>query len=320
MISSLKNKVLQGGQIGFDEALQLSRESHQEQVWQAADDIREQYLGPHIELCSITNARSGHCPENCKWCSQSIHHRTSINTYDFIDPQTAVSEACSNAKKGIQRHSLVTSGKRVSEATLDQLITIYRAIHAQSNVKLCASLGLISRAQLERLKNEGHVSRYHCNLETAPSFFPKLCTSHHIEEKIATIQHAQDVGLSICSGGIIGMGETMEQRIELAFSLRDLGVDSIPLNLLMPAAGTPLEYQAPLSQKEILSTLALFRFIHPQAHIRLAGGRQQIAQYQKLALHCGLSSLLSGDYLTTSGSDIDTDREAIVQAGFRLNM
>ena len=316
MIETYKQKVLAGKALNFDEAMNLTKVENRTDLYKAADEIRIHFCGNTMELCSITNAKSGACSEDCQWCSQSAHHKTEVETYEMVDMDVAVSEAINNGAKGIKRHSLVTSGKRVSNKTLDQLISIYKAITQKSNIGLCASLGLITEDQLARLQAEANISHYHCNLETAPSYFSKLVTTHTIEEKIETIKSAQKLGLKVCSGGIIGMGETMEHRVELAMTLHDLGILSIPINILSPIAGTPLEKTEALTETEILTTIAMFRFVNPTANIRFAGGRLQIKSFQDKALRAGINAAITGDYLTTVGSNINDDIRDFTSAGF----
>ena len=270
-------------------------------------------------MCSITNAKSGKCSEDCKWCSQSSFHNTNIDEYEIVDREQTVKEAVENAAKGVNRHSLVTAGRKVSNRTLDKLIPIYQEIKEKTDISLCASMGLINEKQIKRLIDEVGIEHYHCNLETAPSYFPEVCSSHSMDEKIETIKAAQKQGLKICSGGIIGMGETMEHRVELACSLRDLGVQSIPINILTPVEGTKLENSNPLSEEEVLTTIAVFRFINPKANLRFAGGRLLIKHYQEKALRAGISASLTGDYLTTSGSDVECDIRDFRKAGFTIS-
>lgn len=319
MIDKLKLKALENKELTINEALYLSQLPDKEPLYKAADEIRQHFKKDDFHLCSITNAKSGKCSQDCKWCSQSAHHHAKIEEYEIIDKHDAVAEALNNVKQGVAHHSLVTSGRKVSKKTLDELIDIYKTIREECNVELCASLGLISEEQMIRLKEEANVYQYHCNLETAPSFFPNLVSTHTIEEKIDTIKMAQKNGLNVCSGGIIGMGETMEQRIELAFTLRDLNIQSIPINILQPVEGTPMEKFESLSEEEIMTTIALFRFINPTAHIRFAGGRMQIKSFQHKALRAGISAALTGDYLTTTGSNIKEDIEDFTKAGFKIN-
>lgn len=318
MIESLKKKVLNNYGISQKEALLLSQTPDKEALYKAANEIREQFCKNEFDLCSITNAKSGKCSQDCKWCSQSKHHTTSIEEYEIVDKKQAINEALENAKQGVKRHSLVTSGRRVSNKTLDGLILVYKEISAKSSIGLCASMGLITEEQMHRLKNEAGVEHYHCNIETAPSFFSNLVSTHTIEEKIETIKIAKKIGLKVCSGGIIGMGETMEQRIEMAFLLRDLKVKSIPLNILQAIKGTALENMPPLGEKEILTTIAIFRFIHPDAHLRFAAGRAQIKHFQDKALKAGISAALTGDYLTSTGTKIKDDIKNFTKAGFKI--
>jgi biotin synthase len=318
MIDTLKNKVLRGEEISLEEAVLLSQVNDKETLYKAANEIRKYFCKNDFDLCSITNAKSGKCSQDCKWCSQSAHHETAIEEYEIVDKNQAIKEALENANQGVKRHSLVTSGRSVSNKTLDGLISIYKEISEKSTIRLCASMGLISAEQMQRLKDEAGVEHYHCNIETAPSYFSNLVSTHTIEEKIETIKTAQKVGLKVCSGGIIGMGETMPQRIEMAFLLRELGVKSIPINILQAIKGTALENMPPLSEEEVLTTIAVFRFIHPDAHLRFAGGRVQIKHFQDKALKAGISAALTGDYLTSTGSNIQEDINYFKQAGFKI--
>ena len=318
MIKKLKEKVLAGEQITYEEALSLSQVENKEALYKAANEIREKLCGTNMDLCSITNAKSGACPQDCKWCTQSMHHKTDVEVYDVADKKQVVKEAMYNAERGVKRHSLVTSGRKASNKTLDNLIPIYKEIQEKTEIKVCASMGLLDEAQLVRLKEEVDIDHYHCNLETAPSYFPKMVTTHRIEDKIQTIKKAKNLGIKVCSGGILGMGETQEQRIELAFALKELEVDSIPINLLMPMKGTPLEDVKPLTEEEILMAIALFRFINPTAKLRFAGGRMQIKAFENKALKAGINAALTGDYLTSTGSNVEEDIVNFKKAGFSI--
>lgn len=301
----------------YGEAVTLSDSSETEELCSLADNLRRHFTGDYLDTCSIMNARSGKCPENCKWCSQSRFHNTDIETYPLVESEEAVKMASHNAAKGVRRFSLVTSGRAMSDKEIEKCTVIYREIGRASDIKLCASMGLLTKIQLQKLYAAG-VKRYHCNLETAPSYFPELCTTHTTEEKIRTIKWAQEVGMEVCSGGIIGMGESMEQRIELAVTLRELGVLSIPVNILNPIKGTSLENIPPLSDDEIVRTIALFRIINPEAYIRFAGGRTLIKHLERRLLHCGMNGSIVGDMLTTSGSDIETDKGMFINEGFTV--
>lgn len=318
MIEQLKLKVLNGHKLTYEEAVELSKTENKQQLYDAADEIRAHFCGTTMDLCSITNAKSGRCSQDCKWCSQSRHFKTNVEEYEIVDKDEAVKEAVENAQKGVKRHSLVTSGRRVYDKTLDNLIPIYKEIKQKTDISLCASMGLIDKAQLERLRDEVGIEHYHCNLETAPSYFSQVVSSHTQEEKILTINWAKELGIKVCSGGIIGMGETMEHRIELACKLQELDVQSIPINILTPVDGTPLENATPLTEEEILTSIALFRFINPKANLRFAGGRLQIKNFQHKALKAGISAALTGDYLTTTGSNVEEDVRDFKNAGFTI--
>lgn len=318
MIQEIKDRILNGSQITNEEALSLIKLDKKEELYAAADEIRLHYRGNFMEMCAIVSAKSGRCSQNCKWCSQSVFHNTNVEEYELIDQAEAERIAQENAKQGVYRFSLVTSGRAISNSNLNQLCNVYENIGKKTPIHLCASMGLLSKAQLGRLKQAG-VEHYHCNIETAPSFFPEVCTSHTIEEKIATIKSAQELGMKICSGGILGMGESMEQRVEMAFALKALNIDSIPLNILMPVEGTKLQNAQPLSDEDILTTFAIFRFINPQADIRLAGGRSRISHIQNQALRTGVSAALVGDYLTTVGTNVSQDKKIFSEAGFSLD-
>lgn len=318
MLEKLKQKALLNQEISQQEAEALSKIPDKEKLYQAADEIRHHFMGDAFDLCSITNAKSGKCPEDCCWCAQSAHYNAQIDEYDIVEKEQAVEEALNSARQDVAKHSLVTSGRTVSDKTLDELIGMYQEISKHSSIGLCASLGLISKEHMQRLKTEGGIQNYHCNLETAPSYFPELVSTHTLEEKIQTIRYAQEAGINVCSGGIIGMGESMEQRIELAISLRELNINSIPINFLQAIEGTPLQGKELLSEEEILTTIALFRFINPKAHLRFAGGRTQIKAFEHKALKAGINAAITGDYLTSTGSNIQEDKRNFRKAGFKI--
>lgn len=302
-----------------DEALQIINTVDKQTLYDAANLVRQKCCGNFFDTCSIINARSGRCSEDCKWCAQSAHaHDTGCQIYDFVNHKEAVDMGVDNGRRSVNRFSLVTSGRRLSDQNLDKAIDIFYEIAEKSNINLCASMGLLSKPQLQRLRDAG-LGHYHCNIETAPSFFPHLCTTHTIEDKVQTIRWAQEVGFKICSGVIIGMGESVEQRIEMALFLRQLAVDSIPVNVLMPIKGTKLENQSPLTTDEILSTFAIFRLINPKALIRMAGGRKNYKDHQHQALHAGINASIVGDMLTTTGTlCIEEDIENFKAEGFVL--
>jgi len=316
-IEQIKTKILAGGKISLPEANEISSTDQKEELYQAADQIREHFIGRVLDMCSISNAQSGKCSEDCKWCAQSRFFKTGVDVYDLISLDEGIKQAAENHAHGVNRFSLVTSGRALHHTKVTKACHIYKEIKKQNPIHLCASMGLLRKPELEQLKEAG-VEHYHCNIETAPSYFQEVCTTHTFEEKERTIEEAKEVGLEICSGGIIGMGETMEQRIEMAFKLAEMEVDSIPLNILNPIEGTPLKTSLPLSDEEVLTTIALFRFINPKAHIRFAGGRNLIAHIQEKALRSGISAALVGNYLTTIGTNIEQDKVIFTKTGFSL--
>ncbi len=320
MLNSLKNKVLQGYKINIEEAIALSEIEDTDALCDAANEIRQTFCGNRVDSCSIINARSGRCGENCKWCAQSAHFNTGVEEYGCIDAEEALALARYNDSRGISRFSLVTSGRKVDKKDMPHFCDIYRRLAQETNLFLCASMGLIDEDEMAMLHDAG-VRRYHCNLESAPSFFPSLCTTHTTEDKIRTIQAAKSVGMTVCSGGIIGMGETMQQRIELAMTLRDLNVDSVPINILIPIPGTPLQDMPPISEEEVARTVAIFRFILPDKYLRFAGGRARLSkQAERRILLGGMNGVLMGDMLTTIGNKIDEDRELFRSVGLETDI
>jgi biotin synthase len=311
----LEQRIKAGHRVDHREAVALARDVPVEELSALAGRLRDYFLGTRYETCSIANARSGRCGEDCKWCSQSSHNRARVDIYPLVGARRAVMAARKNAGQGVDRFSLVTSGRGMDEAQLKKVCELYEAIRAETDITLCASMGLLDKEQMLRLKEAG-VTRYHCNLESAPSFFPTLCTTHTAEQKLRTLRAARQAGLEICSGGIIGMGESREQRIELAIALREEGVDSIPLNILSPIPGTPLEGLEPLPDEEILLAAAMFRIINPAVHLRLAGGRARISHMVRRLLRGGVSAAITGDMLTTTGSDTASDIKMFEDEGF----
>lgn len=268
-----------------------------------------------FDSCSIVNARSGRCGEDCKWCAQSAHYNTQCDVYGLISAEECHKHADASRRHGIGRFSMVTSGRKMHGAELERACEMMKAESEEGDLRLCASMGLLERDELRMLKEAG-LSRYHCNLEAAPEYFEKLCSTHSVADKLRSIEYAREEGLEICSGGIIGMGETMRHRALLALELRKARPVSIPINILCPIEGTPLSNADALSEDEILDTVALFRFVHPRVILRFAGGRARLSRNaQKEALRIGVNGAITGDLLTTVGSTVEADRELAAEAG-----
>jgi len=319
MIKKYMQMVLSGNQLNFEQAVELAKTQKSAELYQAADVLRKKLHSNHFDLCSIVNAKSGKCSEDCKFCAQSSHHDVDVDTYELVDLNVALALGKENERQGVKRFSLVTAGKNVTKGQLDSFEKIYEQLRKETDLSFCASMGFLTREKAERLKEMG-VTRYHCNLETCRSFFAEVCSTHSWEDKVETIKIAKEAGLEVCSGGIIGMGETLEQRLELAFELRDLGVLSIPLNILTPIPNTPFAELQPLDVGEILTCIALFRFINPTAVVRLAGGRNLLGSEQDRCFTSGANGAIVGDYLTTIGNSLNEDIKMLENLGFEFGV
>ncbi|MBQ0079559.1 MAG: biotin synthase BioB, partial [Eubacterium sp.] len=264
--------------------------------------------------CTIVNGRSGKCGEDCKFCAQSVRYNSGCEQYEYIDEDELVALAKSNEDEGVHRYSIVTSGKGPSASTFEKTISAFERLKRECKIDLCASLGFLTDQQFEALYETG-VHRYHCNIETSQRNFPNICTTHTYADKMDNLRRAQAAGMSVCSGGIIGLGETWEDRLDMAISLAEVGVDSIPINSLMPIPGTPLEDLPQLTEDDILRTVAFFRYINPQAHIRLAAGRALLSNGGAKAFTGGASAAITGNMLTTTSSGIADDKAMLLGLG-----
>ena len=317
MIEKVTKRVIDTG-IGasVDEALDLDSVYDTGALCDAADRIRLRWAGNRVHTCSIVNARSGRCGEDCKWCAQSAHHRTGIEEYEHISREELLRHFHANRDRGVQRFSLVTSGRKVSGAQLDYFCRLISELAALGGMDLCASMGLLGRDELQQLYDAG-VRRYHCNLESSRGHFARLCTTHSIDDKLQTIRIAREVGMEVCSGGIIGMGESMRDRLELVRMSARAGAVSIPVNILSPIKGTPLADTPLLSEDEIIRSVALMRFVAPKCTLHFAGGRARLSrQAVSRILRGGLNGAMIGDLLTTTGSGIDDDYRTFADTGY----
>ena len=312
---ALAKEVIEGRKFNKSEDLTFFFTCDLKELCLGADMIREHFVGDHVDLCSIINGKSGKCPEDCKYCAQSAHHHTSCEVYDFLSEDEIV-EACKfNESHGVHRFSIVTAGRALKGEDFDKAIAAYERMNKECSIELCASMGFIDREQLRRLKAAG-VTSYHHNIETSRRNFPNICTTHSYDDKLATLKMVKEEGLYVCSGGIIGMGETWEDRLDMALDLAEAGADSIPINALMPIKGTPLENLERLTEDDILRTIAMFRYINPQAEIRLAAGRALLTNDGEIAFKSGASATITGDMLTTVAcATIASDKEMLNKIG-----
>lgn len=314
-----KEKVLSGGQITKEEAMQLLSEPLEE-VTAAADEIRQKVCGNGFDICTIVNGKCGRCSEDCKYCAQSAHYQASCpESYPLLSTEELVKDARKNKEQNVLRYSIVTSGKALSDREIRQVCESIREIRRQVGIEVCVSFGLLKEEQF-RLLREAGAARAHCNLESSRRFFREICTTHSYQEKIDTIKAAKRAGLSVCSGGILGLGETAEDRIDMVLTARELGVKSIPVNVLNPIPGTPYEHNPILTKEEVCRYTAVFRFLIPDASIRLAGGRGLLGDKGEACFQSGANAAISGDMLTTSGISTETDRKLLKRLGYEVRL
>jgi biotin synthase len=323
-ISELGRRVLSGGQISRAEAQSLFEIENSADIFDLiswANRIREKFKGNKIHLCSIVNAKAGACSENCSFCAQSSFHQTGSPKYGFIDPEP-VNEAAEEANKNsVTAVGLVAAWKGLKEGPmLDEVCDRIRELSQGGKTRADASLGIIkSQKVADRLKEAG-LECYGHNLESSKRFFPQTCTTHTYEDRVETIGYLKKAGLKICSGGIIGMGETREDRCDLAFSLKEIGANVVPINILNPIKGTPFENVTPLPPMEILKTIACFRFILPRQEIMIAGGRTvNLRDMQSMVFAAGASALMVGNYLTTLNQSVEKDLQMLKDLGLDPN-
>lgn len=312
----LKQKIFDGEQITKQEAIELYEQPLSE-LCRNADEIRRHFCSNGFDICTIINGKSGHCSENCRFCAQSAHNHTDAAEYPLLSTEEIVEQAKINDEQGVLRYSIVTSGKRLPDAEVDKMCEAVREIKKQTGISVCISFGLLNEEQYRKLKDAG-VSRVHNNLETSRRNFPNICTTHTFDDKLNAIRAAQAAGLSVCSGGIMGLGETPEDRIDMALTLRELGIKSVPVNMLNPIPGTPMEQNKKLTSDDMRRIVAVYRFILPDASIRLAGGRGLLEDKGKGCFLSGANAAISGDMLTTAGITVKTDMELLTKLGYEV--
>ncbi|WBW49737.1 biotin synthase BioB [Peptoniphilus equinus] len=316
-IFNLKDSVIAGYDITKDEALVLY-DSDYEDLKACADAVRRHYMGDRFEFCTVINAKSGKCSEDCKFCAQSAHWSGHAEVYDLLDGDVIVADARRQKELGMGRYSLVTSGKRLSDAEVDLAVRVIRRIIEEVGMDVCVSFGLLDEANYQKLYDAG-VRRVHNNVESSRNFFERVCSTHSFDEKLAAIEAAHRVGMEICSGGIIGLGESRSDRVDMAFEIKNLPVVSVPVNVLNPISGTPFGGNTPLTTEEINRTMAVYRFILKDVYLRLAGGRSVMADYGRESLTSGANAAISGTLLTTQGMHPTTDIAMVTALGFQIH-
>jgi len=318
---NLLNRSLSGEALTAVEGMAIlqARGAALTRILAGAHSLRERAFGERVELCSIINAKSGRCAENCAFCAQSGHYQTDAPVFPLKTREEILAGARQAQAEGSHCFGIVTSGTRVRGNELEDILAAIREIRATTTIEPSASLGILDAETAGQLVEAGCVT-YHHNLETARSFFPHICTTHDYEEDIQTVRLAKAAGMKVCCGGIFGLGESLEQRIELALTLRELEVDSVPLNFLNPIAGTPLENQADLAPLDCLRIIALFRYLLPERRISVCGGREKnLRDFQSWIFMAGASGTMVGNYLTTSGRDRATDLQMFRHAEVEID-
>ena len=311
---------LKGQSISSDKALQLESFTHEEldYLFIGTDRIRDKFKGEDVKICSIVNAKSGRCVEDCSFCAQSSSFQTDAPETELMSVEEMVAAAKEAEAFGANEFSIVASGTKMDDRKeLDKVIAAVRRIKAETKLETCCSLGLMELDDLKELKAAG-LDRCHHNLETAASFFNKIVTTHTYEDEVKAVQNAKEAGLQVCVGGIFGMGETFAQRVELAFSIRELGTQSLPINFLKPIDGTGLDHLETIEYYDALKTIALLRLVLPKIDLFVCGGREEVmTDKQEQLFSAGANGILGGNYLTTKGQDPKRDIEMIQSLGLR---
>lgn len=316
MVQKLKQKVMDGKEITKEEAMTLA-EADLDELCQAADEIRKHFCGNVFDICSCINVKGGKCSEDCKFCPQScFNDKVEVKPHTLIGSDQMLEEAAYMAQKGVVRCDLVSSGRRLPKDDVRKIVQDIERIRKETGIAVCCSFGLLDQEDCEMLRKAG-ITRLHNNLESSRTFFTGVCSSHSTDDKMATLRAARATGLTLCSGCLINLGESMEDRIELALMERELGVKSIPVNVLNPIKDSPFEDRKPMTNEEFCRTVAVFRFLLPDASIRLAAGRIYLADHGKRALSSGANAAITGDFLMTGGMSIDSDMAMAKELGYK---
>ena len=315
-LQRLEHKIMDGYRISREEAEMLI-EADLTELSEAADRIRLHFCGNICDVCSVAAVKVGQCSEDCLYCAQSIRAKEKVPAECVLGEQILTDIAVQDKSRGSYRYGLVSVGRRLSKREVALAVRNVEDIRKTADIHVCASLGMLDEEDFIKLHEAG-MTMVHNNMEASDAFFKTLCTTHTSDDKRKSIRAAKAAGMKVCSGGLIGLGETFLDRIDLAFSLRELDVDSVPINMLNPIPGTYFEHQEPMKQEEFLRTVAVFRFILPDTFIRLAAGRAYLPESGKAALRAGANAVISGDFLTTTGITFETDLQMIREQGYEI--
>lgn len=310
-IKDLRHAAERGTPVSEDTALDilLSRPDEVPEILSAATAVRKRHFGARFRLCSILNAKSGGCSEDCAFCAQSAHHETHAEVFDLLDGGAIAAAYLEAAKLPVSHFGVVTSGRALSDGDLEAIAATVRST-SDPRLAWCASLGCLDKPRLRLLKEAG-VRRFHHNLESAESHFPKICSTHSYALRLDTVRAVKEVGMEVCCGGILGMGESPEQRVEFAALLAREEVDSIPLNFLVPIPGTRLEDETPMKPLDMIRSIAMFRMLNPKAELKICAGRVRMRDLQSMIFYAGATGMMIGPLLTVAGRDVDQDLQMI---------
>ena len=317
MSLQLAEEIIKGRRLKRGEDLSFLLSEDLDELCAGADKIRKELCGNHVDLCSIINGRSGRCGEDCKFCAQSACHHTKVEEYPFLEPEEILEDCKRHEAKKVHRYSIVTAGRALTGAEMEKALRAYRAMKKECKVELCASHGLLSQEDFNRLKEAG-VGRYHANIETSRRNFPNICTTHTYEQRVNNIHMLQDLGFEICSGGIIGMGESKEDVVDMLLDLKEINPEALPINFLIPIKGTPLQDRdtSNLTPEYCLKVLCLARLLVPTSDIRCAAGREIYFKGREKELLTVVNSIFASGYLTADGQGIQDTIKTITDAGF----
>ncbi|MCR4568326.1 MAG: biotin synthase BioB [Pseudobutyrivibrio sp.] len=315
-LQKLTRRIIDGETITREEATALV-DAPLEELCAGADELRRHFQGNQFDMCAILSVKGGRCSENCKFCAQSSRSSASVPTFDIRDRAYVVADAKARDGKGISRYCQVSSGRKLSKKEVAQICDNVRGLVEETSFAPCVSLGLLDREDLITLKEAG-VKRVHNNIETSPKFFKEVCTSHTTDDKIKVMRLVHELGLELCSGGVFGVGETWEDRIDMAFTLAEIQPESVPINMLKAIKGTPLEERKILSKDEVRRIIAIFKYILPKSSIRFAAGRDVLDDTGIACFEGGSNATITGDMLTVKGISVEEDVRNIEKLGYVL--